>query len=184
MDQTSHKFETLPIKRLKIEEPECKPFVTQMLPNELWLEIFSHLSAQDVITNVNKVCTHFHSLTQDSKLIKKLLSKGCLISRLLTFLNLSLDDGGLKEMEGVTIINIGRNKDCISIVKTALQFCSNLISIKINWSPARCPSEFLDEDMEHIIRYFPGILIVFPVPFYILKLIILSISVLAKISNT
>ena len=184
MDQTTHKLETLPIKRLKIEEPELKPFLTQIIPNELWLEIFSNLSAQDVITNVNKVCTHFHSLTQDSKLIKKLLSKGCLISRLLTFLNLSLDDGGLKEMEGVTIINIGRNKDCISIVKTALQFCSNLISIKINWSPARCPSEFLDEDMEHIIRYFPGILIVFPVPFYILKLIILSISVLAKISNT
>ena len=182
MDETTqaHKVEVLSAKRLRIEEP----FDTQILPNELWLEIFSHLSAQDVITNVNKVCTHFHSLTQDSKLIKKLLSKGCLISRLLTFLNLSLDDGGLKEMEGVTIINIGRNKDCISIVKTALQFCSNLISIKINWSPARCPSEFLDEDMEHIIRYFPGILIVFPVPFYILKLIILSISVLAKISNT
>ena len=184
MDQTANEFETFPPKRLKIEESIGQPFETQILPNELWLEIFSNLSAQDVITNVNKVCAHFHSLTQDSKLIKKLLSKGCLISRLLTFLDLPLDDGGLKEMEGVTIINIGRNKDCISIVKTALQFCSNLISIKINWSPARCPSEFLDEDMEHIIRYFPGILIVFPVPFYILKLIILSISVLAKISNT
>ena len=154
MDKKTHEFETLPTKRLKIEEPECQPFETQMLPNELWLEIFSQLSAQDVITNLNKVCAHFHLLTQDSKLMKKLLSKGCWISRLMSFLNLPLDGGGLKEMEGLTTLNIGRNKDCISIVNTALQFCPNLMSIKINWSPSRCPSGFSDEDMKHMIRYF------------------------------
>ena len=154
MDQTTHKFETLPTKRLKIEEPECQPLETKMLPNELWLEIFSHLSVQDVITNLDKVCTHFHLITQDSKLIKKLLSKGCWISRLLSFLKLPLNDGGLKEMIGLTTLKIGRHLDCISIVNTALQFCPNLMSITINWSPARCPSEFLDEDMKHMIRYF------------------------------
>ena len=49
MDKKTHEFETLPTKRLKIEEPECQPFETQMLPNELWLEIFSQLSVEDVI---------------------------------------------------------------------------------------------------------------------------------------
>ena len=56
MSQGHNIIKTLTAKRLKTEEP----FDTQILPDELWLEIFCHLSAQDVITNVNKVCTHFH----------------------------------------------------------------------------------------------------------------------------
>ena len=154
MDQTTNKFETFPPKRMKIEESKSQPFETQILPNELWLEIFNNLSAEDVITNLEKVCTHFHYITQDSKLIKTLLSKGCSISRLLSFLDLPLNDGGLKEMKELIFLNIGLNKNCISIVNTALQFCPKIISIKINWSPAKCPSEFSDEDMKHMIRYF------------------------------
>ena len=151
MDEATqaHKFEALTAKRLKIEGP----FDTQILPNELWLKIFSHLSAHDVINNLAKVSNHFNLITQDSKLIKKLLSKGCSISLLLNFLNLPLDDEGLKELTGITTLKFfGRNKDCISIINTALQLCPNLMSIEINWSPAKCPSNFSDDDMKHMIR--------------------------------
>ena len=151
MDQTTqpNDVETLTAKRLKIEEP----FDTQILPNELWLEIFSHLSSHDVINSLAKVCHHFSLITQDSKLIKKVLSKGCWISKLLKFLNLPLDEEGLKELTGITLLKFRRQKDCISIINTALQLCPNLMSIEINWSPARCPSDFSNEDMKHMIRY-------------------------------
>ena len=151
MDQTTqpNDVETLTAKRLKIEEP----FDTQILPNELWLDIFSYLSAHEVINSLAKVCHHFNLITQDSKLIKKVLSKGCWISKVLNFLNLPLDEEGLKELTGINLLKFRRQKDCISIINTALQLCPNLMSIEINWSPARCPSDFSNEDMKHMIRY-------------------------------
>ena len=157
MDQTTqpNDVETLTAKRLKIKEP----FDTQILPNELWLEIFSHLSAHEVINSLAKVCNHFNLMTQDSKLIKKVLGKGCLISRLLNFLNLPLDKEGLNELNGKTILKFRRQKDCISIINTALQLCPNLMIIEIYWSSAKCPSNFSDDDMKHMIRYFYMMLI-------------------------
>ena len=152
MDETTqaHKVEVLSAKRFRIEEP----FDTQILPNELWIEIFSHLSAHDIINNLAKVCNHFNLITQDSKLIKKVLSKGCWISRLLNFLNLPLDEEGLKELTGLTTLKFRRKKDCINIINTALQLCPSLMSIEINWSPSKCPSDFSNEDLKHMIRYF------------------------------
>ena len=152
MDETTqiHKVEDLSAKRLRIAEP----FDTQILPNELWLEIFSHLSAHDIINSLAKVCSHFNLITQDSKLIKELLRKGCWISRLLSFLNFPLDEEGLKKLTGLTTLKFRRNKDCINIINIALQQCSNLSSIEINWSPSKCPSDFSNEDLKHMIRYF------------------------------
>ena len=151
MDQTTqpHDIE-MTAKRLKIEEP----FDTQILPNELWLEIFSYLSALEVINTLPNVCNHFNLISQDSKLIKEVLGKDCQISKLLSFLNLPLDEEGLKLLTGITILKFRRKKDCIRIINTALQLCPDLMSIEINWSPAKCPSDFSDEDVKHMIRYF------------------------------
>ena len=89
MDQRNqpHGVDPLRAKRMKIEEP----FDTKILPNEIWLEIFSYLSAYDVVNSLAKVCNHFNLLTQDLELIRKVLTKGCCINNLLHFLNLPLD---------------------------------------------------------------------------------------------
>ena len=150
MSQGHNIIKTLTAKRLKTEEP----FDTQILPDELWLEIFSYLSAHEVINSLAKVCHHFGIITQDSKLIKCVLSKGCWISKLLNFLNFPLDEEGMKELKALTTLKIRCNKDCIRIANTALQLCPNLMNININWSPTKCPPDFSDEDMQHMIRYF------------------------------
>ena len=99
MDQRNqpHGVDPLRAKRMKIEEP----FDTKILPNEVWLEIFSYLSAYDVVNSLAKVCNHFNLLTQDLELIRKVLTKGCCINNLLHFLNLPLDGEGLKELTGI-----------------------------------------------------------------------------------
>ena len=150
MDQTNqpHGVDPLRAKRMKIEEP----FDTKILPNEVWLEIFSYLSAYDVVNSLAKVCNHFNLLTQDLELIRKVLTKGCCINNLLHFLNLPLDEEGLKELTGITLLKFKRKKDCINIINTALQLCPDLMSIEIKWSPAKCPSDISNEDMKHMIR--------------------------------
>ena len=150
MDQRNqpHGVDPLRAKRMKIEEP----FDTKILPNEVWLEIFSYLSAYDVVNSLAKVCNHFNLLTQDLELIRKVLTKGCCINNLLHFLNLPLDEEGLKELTGITLLKFKRKKDCINIINTALQLCPDLMSIEIKWSPAKCPSDISNEDMKHMIR--------------------------------
>ena len=64
---------------------------------------------------------------------------------------------GLNELKGKTILKFRRQKDCISIINTALQLCPNLMIIEIYWSSAKCPSDFSDDDMKHMVRYFYGV---------------------------
>ena len=104
-------------------------------------EIFRHLSYYDIIRNLSAVCKNFHRLTQDSKLIKKIVFKG-------RKSKVPLNYEGLKNLTGLTTLDIGRHKDSVTILNTVLEFCPKLRHVEMKWFPAQCPTELSDNDME------------------------------------
>ena len=53
-------------------ETKIKNILVLELPNEIWLEIMSYLSLEDVLRNVAQVSKRFHKLSQDSNVIRKI----------------------------------------------------------------------------------------------------------------
>ena len=53
-------------------ETKIKNILVPKLPNEIWLEIMSYLSTEDVLRNVAQVSKRFHKLSQDPDVIRKI----------------------------------------------------------------------------------------------------------------
>ena len=116
---------------------------TEILPNEIWLKIFNHLSTPDILLNVALVCKHFRNLSVDAvkklTIVKKNYKKTNVITRSMSKENSNkyhpnLIYEGLKKfkyLERISIIGL-LDED---IINDPFDSKENLIGFILNFCP-------------------------------------------------